>query len=387
MVLAYGEQLSPAAAATQSRAASRLPPHTADVLYHVLLALVSILLLGRWLGKLFVHFGQPRVIGEMVAGIMLGPSLLGPLLAGGHSISSCPPMSRPTLGIIAQIGVILYMFLVGLELNAGLLRSRAHATVAISHTSILVPFLLGAILALWLYPHLRTGRRAVHQLRAVHGRGDVDHGLSGAGPHPHRSPDGEHRAGRRRAQLRGDRRRDGLVPAGVCRRRGASRRWAARCRRSSTPSATSRSCCRSCGRWPFAISGHDSDHPQRRMAVWVLVALLFSAMTAEWIGIHAIFGAFLLGAIIPHDADVALDFRHKLEDIVKILLLPAFFAYTGMRTQIGLVSGWQAWMFCAVIILVATLGKFGGTFCGRPVHRPRLAAVGGARHAHEHAAA
>jgi Kef-type K+ transport system membrane component KefB len=92
------------------------------------------------------------------------------------------------------------------------------------------------------------------------------------------------------------------------------------------------------------------------------VALLISALTAEWIGIHAIFGAFLLGAIIPHDSDVARDFTNKLEDIVKILLLPAFFAYTGMRTEIALVSGWQAWMFVAVIILVATLGKFGGSF-------------------------
>jgi Kef-type K+ transport system membrane component KefB len=101
--------------------------------------------------------------------------------------------------------------------------------------------------------------------------------------------------------------------------------------------------------------------PPRRMAVWVLVALLLSALAAEWIGIHAIFGAFLLGAIIPHDSEVALDFRHKLEDIVKILLLPAFFAYTGMRTKIGLVSGTEAWVICGVIILVATLGKFGGS--------------------------
>jgi Kef-type K+ transport system membrane component KefB len=114
---------------------------------------------------------------------------------------------------------------------------------------------------------------------------------------------------------------------------------------------------------PLAVRylGHNSVAPQRRMAVWVLVGLLFSAMTAEWIGIHAIFGAFLLGAIIPHDCDVAVDFTHKLEDIVKILLLPAFFAYTGMRTEIGLVSGWEAWMFTGIIILVATLGKFGGT--------------------------
>ena len=127
---------------------------------------------------------------------------------------------------------------------------------------------------------------------------------------------------------------------------------------------------------PLAVRylGHDSEAPQRRMAVWVLVALLFSALTAEWIGIHAIFGAFLLGAIIPHDSDVAVDFQHKLEDIVKILLLPAFFAYTGMRTEIGLVSGWRGLDASrAVIILVATLGKFGGTLVGRPLHRPRLA--------------
>src|SRR5262249_31971536 len=86
----------------------------------------------------------------------------------------------------------------------------------------------------------------------------------------------------------------------------------------------------------------ESDQPPRRMAVWVLVGLLISAMTAEWIGIHAIFGAFLLGAVIPHDAEVARDFKHKLEDIVTILLLPAFFAYNGMRTQIQLVSGIEA---------------------------------------------
>jgi Kef-type K+ transport system membrane component KefB len=106
---------------------------------------------------------------------------------------------------------------------------------------------------------------------------------------------------------------------------------------------------------------HASKLPQRRTAPWVLVALLTSAVAAEWIGIHAIFGAFLLGAIIPHDSEVARDFQHKLEDVVKILLLPAFFAYTGMRTEIGLVSGWQAWLMCGVIILVATAGKFGGT--------------------------
>lgn len=115
---------------------------------------------------------------------------------------------------------------------------------------------------------------------------------------------------------------------------------------------------------PLAVRflGHASgETPKQGLTIWVLISLLTSALIAEWIGIHAIFGAFLLGAIIPHESDVARDLQHKMEDMVKILLLPAFFAYTGMRTEIGLVQGWNDWLVCGGIILVATLGKFGGT--------------------------
>jgi len=97
-----------------------------------------------------------------------------------------------------------------------------------------------------------------------------------------------------------------------------------------------------------------------RIAV-VLVAVLLSALATEAIGIHAIFGAFLLGAVVPHDSRVAREIGHRLHDVVTVLLLPAFFAYTGMRTQIGLVSGAEQWLLCGVIIVVATAGKFGGT--------------------------
>jgi Kef-type K+ transport system membrane component KefB len=93
----------------------------------------------------------------------------------------------------------------------------------------------------------------------------------------------------------------------------------------------------------------------------VFAALLISALITEYIGIHAVFGAFLLGAIIPHDSPVARALTGKLEDLVTILLLPAFFAFTGMRTEIGLVSGYEQWLVCGLIILVATAGKFGGT--------------------------
>ena len=93
----------------------------------------------------------------------------------------------------------------------------------------------------------------------------------------------------------------------------------------------------------------------------VLVGLLLSALATEYIGIHAIFGAFLLGAIIPHDSLIAREFTRRLEDLVVVLLLPAFFAFTGMRTEIGLVRGADQWVLCALVILVACLGKFGGS--------------------------
>ena len=93
----------------------------------------------------------------------------------------------------------------------------------------------------------------------------------------------------------------------------------------------------------------------------IFIALLISASATELIGIHAVFGAFALGAVIPHDSGMARELTDRLEDIVIVLLLPAFFAYTGLRTQIGLVNGAEQWMMCALIVAVASLGKFGGS--------------------------
>ncbi|MEX2093564.1 MAG: cation:proton antiporter [Pirellulales bacterium] len=355
----FGERLTPVAATTGSAAAHTVAAQP-DILLHVLGALVSILLLGRWLGKLFVHFGQPRVIGEIVAGIMLGPSLLGWLSPEAMNFV-LPREVGPYLGIIAQIGVILYMFLVGLDFNAGLLRSRAHATVAISHASIICPFLLGAILALWLYPKLAPPNVPFTSFALFMG---VAMSIT---------------AFPVLARILTDRRMENTELGVVALSCAAADDVTAWCLLAFVVGVTQAKLGGAVLTVIFAILfiavmlavirplairflGHRAEkQPPRRMAVWVLVALLLSALAAEWIGIHAIFGAFLLGAIIPHDSDVALDFRHKLEDIVKILLLPAFFAYTGMRTQIGLVSGSEAWVITAMIILVATLGKFGGS--------------------------
>jgi Kef-type K+ transport system membrane component KefB len=89
---------------------------------------------------------------------------------------------------------------------------------------------------------------------------------------------------------------------------------------------------------------------------------LAAALTTEAIGIHALFGAFLFGALIPHDSDLARDLTVRLNDAVVVLFLPVFFAFTRMRMQIQLVSGAEAWLVCGAIILVATLGKFGGSY-------------------------
>jgi Kef-type K+ transport system membrane component KefB len=362
IVREFGERMSPvtAEAASAKSNAAAAAGAGAHAMMHVLLALLAIILLGRWLGQAFRHFGQPRVIGEMVAGIMLGPSLLGWISPEAMNFI-LPREVGPYLGIIAQLGVILYMFLVGLELNAGLLRSHAHATVAISHASIVAPFALGTILALWLFPTLAPRGVPFTSFALFMG---VAMSIT---------------AFPVLARILTDRRMDKTELGVVALSCAATDDVTAWCLLAFVVGVTQAEVGNAVQTVVLALAyialmftvvraltnryfGPGAiSHPKSRMAVWVLVALLMSALAAEWIGIHAIFGAFLLGAIIPHDSEVARDFQHKLEDIVKILLLPAFFAYTGMRTEIGLVSGWQAWLMCAVIIAVATLGKFGGT--------------------------
>ncbi|HEU0076160.1 MAG TPA: cation:proton antiporter, partial [Longimicrobiaceae bacterium] len=93
----------------------------------------------------------------------------------------------------------------------------------------------------------------------------------------------------------------------------------------------------------------------------VLLVLLASAWTTEWLGIHALFGAFLLGAVLPRDRVLVHGLTEKLEDVTVVFFLPLFFAFTGLRTRIGLVEGTEMWMYCGLIILVAVAGKFGGS--------------------------
>jgi Kef-type K+ transport system membrane component KefB len=332
-----------------------------DALAHVLAALTAVLITGRLLGLLFRRVGQPPVIGEVVGGILLGPSLLGQVWPQAAAFI-LPLAVAPYLGVIAQLGVILYMFLVGLELNLAALRGRAHTLVVISHASILVPFLLGTALALFLYPRLSSSDVPFTSFALFLGVA-----LSVT-------------AFPVLARILTDRRMQ-KTPLGVlalgCAAAGDVTAWCLLAFVVGIAQARVDGALLVLGLTaaflgfmflvvrPLAIrllARFDEARLTSGVVALVFAALLLSALTTElMIGIHAIFGAFLLGAIIPHDSAIARAFTRKLEDLVTVLLLPAFFALTGMRTQIGLVAGLEQWLLCGLIILVATAGKFGGT--------------------------
>ncbi|MCE9556919.1 MAG: cation:proton antiporter [Planctomycetes bacterium] len=323
----------------------------------VLVALAAVIALGQVMGRLCAKVGQPPVIGEVLAGILLGPSLLGATI----SAWILPPDSAPYLGIVAQFGVILYMFLVGLELNAEWLRGRAHVAALVSHASIVVPFVLGAVLSLYLYPRLADSQVPFTSFALFMGvamsitafpvlaRILTDQGMArsklGALALSCAATD-DATAWCLLAMVVGVARADTSTAVLVV---GGTLSYAVVMLLGVRPLAR-----RLAYRW-------DGEHLPRRAVALVFVALLASAATTQAIGIHALFGAFLLGVVIPHDSPVAKAFMQQLQNITTVLLLPAFFAFTGMRTDIRLLNTADQWLMCGAIIAVATVGKFGGT--------------------------
>ncbi len=367
LVCRAGAQLAaPAATATATASVAAAPP--VDVVLHVMATLVAVILLGTILGRVCRWVGQPPVIGEVIAGIVLGPSLLGAIWPQAMhflipSAAADPKGQVPAaLKAVSQIGVVLYMFLVGLELNAARLRQQAHSAVAVSHASIVAPFVLGSALALALYEALAPAGVPFTSFALFMGvamsitafpvlariltdrqmerteLGTVALGCAAAD---------DVTAwcllalivGVAQSQVSGvvivTAQAAAFVAVMLLVVRPLAAKLSARCDAANGPLP------------PLVISG-------------TFLAVLASAMTTEAIGIHALFGAFLLGAIVPHDGRIAREFTAKLKDPVTVLLLPAFFAYTGMRMQIGLVSSVNDWLWCGTIVLVATAGKFGG---------------------------
>jgi Kef-type K+ transport system membrane component KefB len=326
----------------------------------VLVALVTVIATAHLMGKLFVRLKQPAVIGEIVAGLVLGPSLLGTVApdAIGWLL---PAAVAPFLSVLSQVGVILYMFLIGLELDTDLLRRRSHTSVAISHASIVVPFLAGAALALALYSTFAAERASFTAFALFCGvamsvtafpvlaRILRDCGMSS-------SPIG--------------------VTALACAAVDDVTAW---CLLALVVGVVHADASRA--GLTFALSGayvaamlaivrpalaklvhrYQNAEVSRASLAVVLIALLASSLTTELIGIHAIFGAFLMGLVIPAKSKLAEGIVARMEDLVMVLLLPIFFAYTGTRVHLGFMNSPVHWLFCTLVIATACLGKFGGT--------------------------
>jgi len=359
VIRGYGDQLvaAPSAAPRPGAASLRVSP---DTLFHVLLALVAVIVIARVTGMLLRRFGQPPVIGEVLAGIMLGPSLLG-RIAPGTAQFLFPPETVPLIGMLSQIGIILYMFLVGLRVDLGQLRGRASVSVAVSHASIVLPLLLGATLALWLYPRFSSSDvsftsfalfigvsmsvTAFPVLARILAERDMTTTQLGAIALACAAVD-DVTSLCLLAFLIGTVR---SAPGDVLTTIGLTAGFILVMAFAIRPVARL-----------LRMARDERGELTQGMFLLVCVGLLLSALATERIGIHALFGAFLWGTLIPRDSKLAQDLIARLEDVVVVLLLPSFFAFTGMRTEIGLL-GSEHLLACALIIAVASLGKFGGS--------------------------
>ena len=340
----------------------------------LLAQLVVILVAARAAGLLMRPLGQPAVIGEMIAGLALGPSLLG-AVAPNVLAALFPAGGMLPLAALSQLGVLLFMFVVGLRLDLTLLRGRAHVAVAVSHASIIAPFLLGAALAPLLHPTF-----------APPGVGLLPFALFLAAamsvtafPVLARILDERGLRGTRigavaiAAAAVDDVTAWCILAAVVAVARSTGATGAG----GLSAFATTIGLAAAWVLFLFAVVRPALARAAARRSVVVpsaqlvsvaVVGAFVSAWATERAGVHALFGSFLAGVIVPRGgADdparggLAEMLAHRIEAVVGAVLLPVFFAFTGLRTSVGLVQGGTAWALAGLILLVAVAGKLGGS--------------------------
>jgi len=306
---------------------------------------------------------QPMVIAEIVAGIALGPSLLG-WLSPGMEAAVFPVASLGNLSIVSQVGLLLFMFLVGMEFDLGLLRGRARAAVTISHLSIIVPFGLGSLFALAVYSRLSSPAVPFRSFAMFMG---VSMSIT-AFPVLARILSEERML---RSELGAMAISCAAVDDITC---WCILAFILALVRSVTVAGAVVTVVLAVGYTAFMLglvrrfASRFADRlrvvpAQRLVALTVLLIFASSAIT-ELIGIHAIFGAFLCGTVIPRTHGIPRRIADKLGDLVAAFMLPLFFAFSGLRTEIGLLGHASDWLLCLLVTVVACLGKFGGSVVG-----------------------
>ncbi|MBW4658113.1 MAG: cation:proton antiporter [Drouetiella hepatica Uher 2000/2452] len=329
------------------------------VLFQVLLVIG----LSRLVGLGFRWIRQPLVIGEIVAGIMLGPSLFG-LVAPQLATTLFPAETIPFLDILSQVGLIFFMFLIGLELNPKYLQGQMEKAVLISHVSIVVPFSLGSLLALLLYPLVSNASVSFTAFALFLGAA-----MSiTAFPVLARILTENNLQGTRLGTL-----------ALTCAAVDDVTAWcllalAIAVTRTNSVMAAIPTLIASALYIGFMLTlgraflkrlarlyERTGKLSQLTLAL-IYMGVVASALITEIIGIHLIFGAFLIGAAMPKNEGLTRELAEKTEDFVLTFLLPIFFAYSGLRTQIGLLNRPELWLLCLAVLLVAIVGKYVGTY-------------------------
>jgi Kef-type K+ transport system membrane component KefB len=332
-------------------------------LFHLVLQIAVILVAARLVGFLFQKINQPQVMGEMVAGILLGPSLLG-WLAPGVSAALFHPSSLSYLNALSQVGLVVFMFVVGLALKPSELHGYGHAAVLTSHVSIVAPFCLGGLTALYLYPRLS------------------DDGVTFTGFALFMGAAMSITAFPVLARILSER---GLVRSRMgtlaiaCAAVDDVTGWCilayivvlVRVTHATRPAWVTIG-----GSILYVLimlfvvrrilPAFEREFRKRNtlsdnLIAVIVVLVLASALATEWLGIHLLFGAFLMGAIMPKAPEFTRYLLHKFESVTVVLLLPLFFAYTGLRTRIGVGGGRAVWLYSAIVIVVAITGKLGGS--------------------------
>jgi Kef-type K+ transport system membrane component KefB len=329
----------------------------------ILIEVLVVIAGSRLVGWLFRSIDQPLVIGEIVAGIALGPSLLG-WLAPDLSALLFPAAAIPFLNVLSQIGLIFFMFLIGLELDPKYLRGNLNTAVVTSGVSILVPFTLAGILSLVIYPIVSNSSVSFTAFALFLGAA-----MSiTAFPVLARIITENNLQNTRLGTL-----------ALTCAAVDDVTAWCLLALAIAVTRTNSMAGAipiiiysllyivgmLTVGRWLLKVLSTYYDRTgklSQLMLAGIYMAVVLSALITEAIGIHLIFGAFLLGAAMPKNPGLVREIAQKTEDFVLIFLLPVFFAYSGLKTQVGLLNSLDLWLLCAAILGVAIVGKYVGTY-------------------------
>ena len=333
-----------------------------DPLAILLAQIITIIIVARFFGWIFRKIGQPSVIGEIIAGIFLGPSLLG-MYFPEFSLVLFPVQSLGNLSFLSQIGLILFMFVIGMELDLKVLKNKANEAVVISHASIVIPFALGIGLAFYVY-----------QTFAPKGIPFLSFSLfMGIAMSITAFP-----VLARIVQERGiHKTRLGAIVI-TCAAADDITAW---CLLAVVIAIVKAGAFESALYViglsilyvlmmlflvkPFLKKVGDlyskSENLSKPVVAIFFLTLILSSYATNIIGIHALFGAFMTGVIMPDISKFRSIFIEKVEDVSVILLLPLFFVFTGLRTQIGLINDPYMWQVTGFIILVAVVGKFFGS--------------------------